>query len=103
MTGGHGGNVNRCCGDCGDEEDETERERDKRDVCGRGTDSVAYYAHSGPDAAPVVHRVERPVEFLVERYVEDLGESEQAEEDSGDSGHDPSWPGRQHQRDSNQD
>ncbi len=44
----------------------------------------------------------RPISS-VERHVEDLDESKQAEQDSSDRGHDPSRPGRQHQRDGNQD
>src|SRR5215471_8079921 len=32
----HGGDVNRCCGDCADEQDETEAERGERNVSERG-------------------------------------------------------------------
>ena len=103
VPGGHGGDVNRCRGDGADEQDETEPDRDEHDVGERGADGVAYHAHGRADADPVVHRVERPVELLVERHVEDLVEGEQAEQEPGDRGHDPSRPGRQHQRDSHQD
>jgi hypothetical protein len=61
-----------------------------------------YYARSLSDAAPVAHRVKRPVNLLVKRRVEDLVHDEQAEEDPGDYGHNASWPGRQHQRHSHQ-
>src|SRR5262252_10911412 len=103
MPGGHGGYVNRCCGDGADEQDETEQQRGERDVSERVADRVAYHANSRADIDPAVHRVERPPDLLVERYVEDLYESEQGEQDSSDGGHDPPRPGRQHQRDGNQD
>src|SRR5438309_2220025 len=103
MPGGHGGDVNRCGGDRADEQDETEPERGERDVCARGADRVAYHANSRADVDPAEHRVERPPDLLVERHVEDLDENEQAEQDSSDGGHDPSRPGRQHHRDSDQD
>jgi hypothetical protein len=93
----------RCCGDCADEQDETEPEQDERNVCPLGADRVADHAQSRADAAPVEHRVERSIDVFVERHVEDLGESEHAEQDSSDGGHDPSRPDRQHQRDSHQD
>ena len=79
MAGGHGSDVNRCRGDHADQQDETETERGERDVCARGADRVADHAQSQADAAPVEHRVERPVGEFVEGYVEDLGESEHAE------------------------
>ncbi len=50
-----------------------------------------------------MHWVERAVGELEEGYVEDLGESEHAEQDSDDGGHDPSRPDWQHQPDGNQD
>ncbi len=103
MPRGQSGDVNRCCDDCADEQDEAEPERGERNVCARGADRVTCDAHSRADFAPVVHRVERPADELVEGYVEDLGETEHAEQDSSDRGHDPPRPGGQHQRNSNQD
>src|SRR5215472_14663306 len=103
MPRGHGGDVNRCRGDCAGDQDETQPEPSKREVSERGADRVTYYANSRADVAPVEHRVERPPDRLVERHVEDLEESEQGEQDSSDGGHDPSRPGRQHQSDSDQD
>ena len=102
MPGGHGGDVNRCCGDRADDQDETERDRDERDVGACGADRVAYHANGRGDIEPAEYRVERPPDLQVERCVEDLDESKQAEQDSGDGGHDPSRPGRQQQRDSDQ-
>ena len=102
MPGGHGGDVNRCRGDCADEQDETEAERGERDVRARGADRVSYDANGRGDLEPAEHRVERPPDLQVERHVEDLDQSKQAEQDSSDRGHDPSRPGRQQHRDSHQ-
>src|SRR6516164_4317832 len=74
MPGGHGGDVNRCRGDCADEQDDTEPERGERDVRARGADRVAYHANSRADVGPAEHRVERPPDLRVEHYVEDLDE-----------------------------
>src|SRR5690349_17327620 len=103
VPGGHGGDVDRGCGDGDDEQSDTDPDHDENDVGERGADGVADHAGGRPDAAPVVQRVERPVELLPHRYVEDLVEGEHAEQEPGDRGHDPSRPQRQHQRDSHQD
>src|SRR6185437_11333865 len=92
VPGGHGGDVDRGCGDGDDELSDTDPDQDENDVGERGADGVADHAGGRPDAAPVVQRVERPVELLPHRYVEDLVEGEHAEQEPGDRGHDPSRP-----------
>jgi hypothetical protein len=90
--------VKRRRDDGAENQDETDHHSDEHDICERVTDRVAYYAPGLVDADPVAHRVERSVNLLVIRDVEDLDDGEQADEDPGDSGHDAPWPGRQHQR-----
>jgi hypothetical protein len=62
MPGGHGGDVNRCRGDCADEQDETEAERGERDVRARGADRVSYDANGrGISSQPNTGLNARPI------------------------------------------